>query len=53
MQALHILILFLLLLSISRHNGKTMDEGIAYLRHNAIPHLIGNGPSFRNTLMLS
>jgi hypothetical protein len=54
MQVLHSFILLLLFLSISRHNGKTMDEGIVYLGLIMMwLDLNGNGQSFYITLMLS
>jgi hypothetical protein len=54
MQVMHTFILLLFLLSISRQNGETMDEGIAYLGPIMMwLDLNGNGPSLRNTLMLS
>jgi hypothetical protein len=54
MQLLHSLILLLLLLSIFHHNGKTMDENIAYLGPIMMWLDLNegfNGPSFCNTFM--
>jgi hypothetical protein len=54
MQVLHNLIIFLFLLNISRHNGKTMDENIAYLGPIMMWLDLNegfDGPSFCNTFM--
>jgi hypothetical protein len=54
MQVLHNLIIFLLLLNISCHNGKMMDENIAYLTPIMMWLDLNegfDGPSFCNTFM--
>jgi len=54
MQILHSFIIIFLLLNISHYNGKTMVEGIAYIRPIMMwRDLNDNGPSFCNTFMLS